>query len=379
MKNLFDSEGRRVGWLLTEIERQTAERLSEESRLNLLDEVACHLDAAIQARLELGMTPVEAEREAVDAFGHPQAYVDDLLRIHEGGELEKPKMSGLKGDRRTMLIFWAMTILSSVSLLIGAKHWSGQVCIASFVVLGPIFATYSYRARRVQLVPLFLATALGCAMFTLGFTLTWDDLWSHGGMGFMPKWQAKEEYKSAERALPQIEALIRPLEQRAKLHARYESMAAFWQTTVKGNDVEFFKPTGFPFEDLRALQEVPIPHGIPRNFSDPQFQMTWKPAPDSKITYQICLNDNEAARIWRDEGQPLFDGLVDRKEHLKTEMAAIKEAEADSIPAQLVPAAAQSMGAAGVWFGIWGVVNLIFGGLGWFFGVPARIRRRETA
>ncbi|MFX8577801.1 permease prefix domain 1-containing protein, partial [Acinetobacter baumannii] len=79
--------GKRVGWLLTELEHQAGERVSEETRKEILQEVSAHIDSALQARLELGMDPIEAEREAVEQFGPPSAYLDELLRVHERASL----------------------------------------------------------------------------------------------------------------------------------------------------------------------------------------------------------------------------------------------------------------------------------------------------
>lgn len=62
---------------------QEAERigLDDVVRRALCDEIASHLDAAIQARMELGSTFEEAEQGAVAALGHPRKLVRGIREV----------------------------------------------------------------------------------------------------------------------------------------------------------------------------------------------------------------------------------------------------------------------------------------------------------
>src|SRR5579872_7360377 len=57
-------------------------RIDPAWQQEMLTEVSAHLDAAIRARLELGMPLAEAEEEAVSAFGDPLHFVAKMAERH---------------------------------------------------------------------------------------------------------------------------------------------------------------------------------------------------------------------------------------------------------------------------------------------------------
>lgn len=72
---------------------RSADRLLEADEARMLrDEVRAHLDASIQARLELGETPEEAERHAVRDFGN---FGDVVRKVSEAQKVRGPAISPL--------------------------------------------------------------------------------------------------------------------------------------------------------------------------------------------------------------------------------------------------------------------------------------------
>ena len=62
---------------------ESAKRLDPALRSALHNEIAAHLDAAIQARMELGDSPDEAERSAIAAFGDVKRIVKGVAEVNE--------------------------------------------------------------------------------------------------------------------------------------------------------------------------------------------------------------------------------------------------------------------------------------------------------
>jgi len=366
MKEYFDPNGRRVAWLLYEIERQTTDRLSDESRQHLLDEVACHLDAAIQARLELGMTVPEAEIEAVESFGAPKVYVDDLLKVHELGETPpRHRWYTLRGDRPTMITFGLVSVYACFWMLVGSRTSSVPAILGGVAAAIPIFAALSFKARRLQPAPLLVGSLAVCALMAIGFSFTWDNLWAHGGMGYIQSWDAEALKTRDQHAVSQLDAMLIPLENRAKLHAKYANL---WSTV------------GPNMDEARELMEVPVAHGIPYHPGDGTTMFGWVPGPDARITFDMpAFVYPDGNRLWKDEGEPLLSALDGHRRELTHEVEAITAAQAASPLSNLPLSLVQCLGVAPFWFAFWGLINLICGSLGRLRLRAAAADRRRSA
>jgi hypothetical protein len=116
-------------------------------------ETEAHLNDAIVARRELGMSDAEAEEEAIAAFGVPRLI---------GRELRRPEASAqgqfLFGSVGIVLFFGCLT---GVSL----NGFWGMASIIALLALHGAFLAGSFRGRRPQFAPV---TALFVA--TLGFS-----------------------------------------------------------------------------------------------------------------------------------------------------------------------------------------------------------------
>lgn len=69
-----------LNWLIVELERHGADRLSPEETRGLVEEVKAHVAEGIRARIDLGMNQEQAERETVEAFGDPEKVVREIAR-----------------------------------------------------------------------------------------------------------------------------------------------------------------------------------------------------------------------------------------------------------------------------------------------------------
>lgn len=164
---------KRVSDLLHSVERESRVLDAAEARA-LRNEIEGHLDAAIMARLEMGATPEEAEREAVAAFGDVRHIVRAM----------RPPQTAFWFDRR----FFAVVGLGWLALYaagyLGGRFFAAFSGTVNLVVIGLTIALVvtvvgmSLRARRVQLLPVValfpLFTVLG-AMGQASATLPASD------------------------------------------------------------------------------------------------------------------------------------------------------------------------------------------------------------
>lgn len=364
MKHYLDPEGRRVGWLLTELERQTEDRLSDESRKSLIGEVECHLDAAIQARLELGMSQSEAEIEAVEAFGHPKQYVDDILRIHERSQNPQTRSTVVFGEKRTMAIFWIGTILSAGLLVSGFKSIIVPGIIVGLIAVAPFFGYYSFKARRIQAAPIFFASFVACLALTTCLSFTWHNLWAHDGMGVIPRWEAAERKKADERTVAQLESLIVSLRHHDALHRKFQNPLSLTRATV---------------DDLWEFGQIPVLSSNPKNTNVTSSLYTWQEDTDLSIKYKYAGDLESYNRAWDKIGTALLDHLERRQQEASSRISAIAKAQAAPPLADWLPNFGQLIVAVPAWFALWGTVNFLFGGLGWLLNRPTYSRRRKVA
>lgn len=97
-------------WLLVEIERGLQD-LSPDRRSAVLEEVEQHLDSAIQARLELGLSPEEADREAAAHFGSAEAFTSNMLQVtHTPPKKLKKAALIVAAIATTFPLIWALTV-----------------------------------------------------------------------------------------------------------------------------------------------------------------------------------------------------------------------------------------------------------------------------
>ena len=385
MKHYLDQEGQRVGWLLTELEKQTTERLSDEAMQGLLDEVRCHIDAAIRARLELGMEPIEAEREAVEAFGAPQDYVEDLLRVHEHFASKHTLASTLLGDRRVTLAFWAINLYCCAWLTFGQMtNFIPAIGVGLMYLLVP-FAWFSYKARRIQIPSILMSSVLACGMLALGLSYTWRD-----GLGVYPRTEISQHlvlgHLGEETRV--LNRLIEPLQHIAELHHAHPQ-PQLEKDLAAGTDLGLRK--------IPVLQAVPrfgttplestllekLPNG--RNGVTPHaFEVAakdlhgWDMGRSMTLSFRTAKDLASADIIWKLQGQPLLQALSMRRQSAETRIKTLSQ-EKVSVSDIVIPPMERDRYVAWCinWFALWAAINFVFGGLGWFLSLPSSVRRRR--
>ncbi len=150
---------------LTSLRTYAYRRLSDQQANALTDEINAHLDAAIQARIELGDTPAEAERSAVHAFGSPKVVVNRLAKLETPkAKLHVPSLIAMMAGE----LFLA--VLSMVVVPGFHSAWIDHigVAFAVFAVIG-CFVT-GWRATRFQWK--------GFAFATFASMFLWSLMWS---------------------------------------------------------------------------------------------------------------------------------------------------------------------------------------------------------
>lgn len=185
---------------LSDLQTELNKSFGEDKGALILAEVYSHLDADIQARLELGSLPESVESEAVQAFGPVHAYVRALRK------LEVPRVY-------RPFILACLSIPLSLLLAFLFDSVTGRVMSYGLLVAVLFYIVTSYLARRVQWRTLLVASALAMAYAVFYHSVTTVAIDGH-----VPNrvYRANLEDLSRSELLPQYEDAI----------ARYESLVA---------------------------------------------------------------------------------------------------------------------------------------------------------
>ncbi|MGV3616364.1 MAG: HAAS signaling domain-containing protein [Fimbriimonas sp.] len=158
-------------------------------------EIAAHLDAAIQARLELGEVPELAMEQAVAALGSPKVIAAGVARVHDGfAEVD---------ERRALYAGWGVAALVSAFLMLVpvVAKTNTDLFLRSYAAIGlsllALIAFFSFRCRRPLPLP-FLTIALAAGAGVWGCLSTiWIDPAREGGMGTTSRWEAQTFVRQA--------------------------------------------------------------------------------------------------------------------------------------------------------------------------------------
>jgi len=143
---------------LQELERSARRELSESEAGALVAEAREHLAESIQSRLELGMSPEEAEREAVAVFGTAHAIGQETRRRES--RIDRPFLFSCLA----VVAFWGFV----GSLRAALPEWATPLFAIAAVGIHAAFIVTSVYARRLQAVTLALVLGplwLGWATF----------------------------------------------------------------------------------------------------------------------------------------------------------------------------------------------------------------------
>jgi hypothetical protein len=180
-------------WFLIELEREL-EGVDEGRQAEILAEVDCHLRERIEAHLELGTDPKEAERAAVGGFGEPRRLAREFMMVHV------PKMGSDMSFAGIAFAFIVAPFLIGISL---SDNEAGSAFLWRLgAVLGAILVWKSWRSPQLQLKPLLLASAAAAAVFCAFLTLGFLNLSAHGGDGYILRGEAASYEREAMRQMP---------------------------------------------------------------------------------------------------------------------------------------------------------------------------------
>ena len=343
---------RHVGWLLTEIEHQVDGRLSPASQQALLDEVDGHLDAAIRARLELGMDQEEAEREAVAEFGAPQSYVDQLLAIHERFENRSILVSKeSKVHWPTLISFFAGCIWSVIWSILSVNREGSAFMNGIGVLCFASFAFFSYKARRPQVIPIAITTVCAYVAAIVLCSLTCLNLYHFGGQGSIFVSEAGENRAVNQSIVNNLDPMLVTLRRGLELHDHKLSAA----------EVNSLSPS-----DRKLLYSVPVV--FPHNSSP--VSLTTGPSRREAIRFASTTNFALASSEWHGTGARALGSLSAARESLEKQLVAIEAAEASYPFGILGNTLVAQLGLIPVWFTVGTILNLFVLCLGWLLNMP---------
>lgn len=317
---------------LRELEGELSRRLPQEDVRARLTEAEAHLREGVEGRLELGLDPDAAERDAVSAYGAAQTVAKavqrealaprDVVRLRLLGVAYALFIAGLVGGP---------TLMEAVRPAYYATFVLGWLAVAGF-------AAASFRARRPAPVQV-VSTGLAAAVVLWGLLgTTWLNLYAFGGGGVVP--------------IGEVEEYVGKL--RLSIALRTEGRRAFnagWKTLNGAEGVE-------------GLREG-------RGYRIPVLQRD--EYYNDRLVVGYVSDPKAATQAWRDFRSYSLYYLDTTRE--TQNLAAVPAAQADPLGNLLNPMPdliAVSLTAAGAA----GTIDLAFSGLGALaFGLRRRFRR----
>lgn len=167
---------------LRTLETELCPHLSPGELSERLAEVSAHLDDGIAARLELGLTYSEAEKDTVTAFGEARSVAQAVVQ---------PLFRASVGVRRR----WLGASYAFLAVCYGLLDWLVErvpfvapLMLAFLVAFALRVAIASFRSRTAASVQMLTTGLAAGVFFWVFFGVTWLNLWHYGGMGCMPRW-----------------------------------------------------------------------------------------------------------------------------------------------------------------------------------------------
>ncbi|RYG36944.1 hypothetical protein EON81_08145, partial [bacterium] len=138
-------------------------------------EAEAHLDDGISARIELGLTPADAEREAVEAFGKPRSVAQAIVR--------PVYVLTVRTRLRWLVAAYALVagVYVRLDLLTEAVTFLAPALLSTLVLCAIGVATASFRSRRCAGLPILLMGLGAGVFFWAFFGVAWLKLWPYGG------------------------------------------------------------------------------------------------------------------------------------------------------------------------------------------------------
>lgn len=187
--------------------RSLGEVLSHESdptvARTIQSEIEAHLDASIQARMELGDPHEEAVLHAIAALGAPESYATDVAEVHtpEIERNEKRLIGAAMGfsfviaSNLFVLPFALWADVDNTAYL--KLYLSLSVCALTLV------GAFSFLTRKFLPVRMVKVAAVAGAGVWMALSLVWLDANAEGGAGVFTRWQAASQILAQDRIIEQ--------------------------------------------------------------------------------------------------------------------------------------------------------------------------------
>ena len=313
---------------LEELAASAGRELSAIETQALVAETRAHLEDSIQARLELGLTLEEAEREAVVSFGQASK-----VGIEIGNGVATRRYTG---KTHLLAIAYALFIAGVVvgpPLQLWSEGGYHGIFVAGYLALAA-FAIASFRSRRPTPVRIALTGFLASVCLWVGIGSSWLNLYLYGGSAQIPRWELARVMRETRTNL-------------ANGTADRHAFDAGWQTLKREG-----------IEGLRVMDGYQAPVVGSLGYGE-------------RLKFGVCRSAPAALEAWRETTlRNVNASNLDYDTHL---LKAVPRAQADPWGNYLSFAPSTlGLGAVATSAGI--AVDLAFGGLG---TLAFRIRRRR--
>ncbi len=235
--------------LIGEIRGLSRGRIDSRQQEVIIDEVQAHLDAAIKARLELGLSEVEAQEEAVSAFGDPLDFVTKMVLRHPS-----PKHSWF--DRNVWKALLASTVFLSVFCVYLVKTrelldkdlsiWIGTPVLIISLLLARWIWRASLTANRPQFLPLLVTWLMAVPLVALA--------WSFGG--FTPEFTAAPTWSTDQQPELRLAQVQKNLDHNKLLEQQFTDAVIRHQSALPSKNPTkpvWHKSDGFEYTDSFEL------------------------------------------------------------------------------------------------------------------------------
>lgn len=152
-------------------------------------EIEAHLDAAIQARMELGDPYSEAVQRAVDALGAPKTFVPVVGAVHDPNAMSNDQRMRNAGLAFAGLLS-SFLFVSPFFLNAGNNTAFLQLYLSFGLCFLTLVGVFSFLTRKVAVLRMAKVAALAGFGIWIGLSTLWFDLHAEGGAGVLPRWEA---------------------------------------------------------------------------------------------------------------------------------------------------------------------------------------------
>jgi hypothetical protein len=253
--------------LLSYLEERTR-RLPADLREGLLEEMRAHLDASIQARMELGSSWEEASAQAAAEFGPPRLIARKLNVVHLPLAIDRPfavsVFSFVAVFALQLALNWNMILPDDVAAL--------PLTLMLLIFL-PLILVTAYRARRWQWKTLLVLYPVASILFALAGASAYapDTLPPAMGTNYRQAAQwAQDHLRKAER----LDAQAKGLEQLRERFNAGENVAPSLGPNPNGTE-------GRVLANRAAVEKAW------KRFSDPRVEALWERAEAKRL---LALN-----------------------------------------------------------------------------------------